>query len=1002
MFSRQQDDIKKRTALAAAGREAREMGELSIRRNREISVLRYQKADKSDKQSGVGQMQKAVSAQKADTVSETLRQLMGRVDQAGRHLREGRRTLQSGEAALAEVQDCLGRMEKLAQQAADGGVVDREALQAELERLRGEIDRIAQEGIKEGLFQDGDGLDALVDAVLESLSVQQEGAQGLPAWLTQGISGEAPDRAALLAALGLDSGASGAEVLAALGKLPLESSPAAGYLAALYLGAVISRGTPSGAVNPEQAAEGLRQLLEKVAEGLSPDQAVEFLTGGAFTSLDDFQAQFTGGTAPGLDAFLMELLFTGEAGDALSTILELVAGGGGDMDMLMDLLAALGGSGDGLLALLDGAGAPEGARGAVSQLEAMGLGTVQVSGRDLSGVALDAEGDVLTVGGAEELTLRGLGQEAPAIRLIGSGTVTLQQLNAPLLTADGAQARLVSAAENTLAQLQLGQGTVLTLDGGGLLHIGQLRSGAVSVLRLIGGAVVLDGESGEKSAGALAASVVVDGPAALLAAEGVAVRDAQGKPLTPFDIVWKTLLPEWSALTALGVDGKQGQLALQNGQMELLRLWLWKGNENQGFPAHTIVLKGRDKAGHPRAQYVYVRWDEKRGSFQQISMYPNPFTVTGGEIDVDWSYEEETHTLSILTNLVTGIAGGAGTDANLLPFSGRMVLADGIGRVELTLDSVECRVHEGRAFYLGRGNDVTLLLQRGTDSVFESGPGYAGISMGDGTSLCVDQTKGGRGEPDGALTATGGSGGAGIGRDKGAGRERTGSILIRAGVVTATATGGGAGIGGALGAPVGDIRIQGGTVTAQASCSAAAIGAGLQGACGDIVITGSARVVKAQGGGPDGDIGGCLFGSCGQIRVSAGTDIGGAKLWTREGLSIPLGESSVTLPRFRVSARALRLDELDVSTREAARAAMEVITSDRRWVTRLQGAYGAMYGQMAQSFGGMYSVHRYFSVVRDTNEASSLVYDIREVLRQSPLAKFLAQRGMEDVGQLLR
>lgn len=209
-----------------------------------------------------------------------------------------------------------------------------------------------------------------------------------------------------------------------------------------------------------------------------------------------------------------------------------------------------------------------------------------------------------------------------------------------------------------------------------------------------------------------------------------------------------------------------------------------------------------------------------------------------------------------------------------------------------------------------------------------------------------------------------------------------------------------------MGGPVGDIRIQGGSVTAQASCSAAAIGAGIQGACGDIVITGSAKVVKAQGGGPDGDIGGCLFGNCGRVQVSAGTDIGNAKLWTQKGLSFQVGEGSVTMPKFRISTQALGLDGLDVSTREAAKTAMGVLTADRRWVTRLRGAYGAMYGQLAQSFGGMYSVHQHFTVVRDTNEASTLVYDIREVLRQSPRAKFLAQRisqwEMEDVGQLLR
>ena len=989
------------------------MGELSIRRNREIAVSRYQKTDRTEKQTGTAKTRQTAN-RAAATVSETLRQLMGRVTQAERHIREGRRTLQSGEAALAEVDGNLDRMEGLAREAAEDGSADRAALQTELEQLREEIDRIAQEGIKAGLFQDGDGmdgLDALVDAVMDGLSARQEGVQSLPGWLLQGIAGETPDRAALLAALGVDGSAGVSDLLAALGRLPLEDSSAAGYLASLYLGAVIAGGAPSGAVDPGLAAEGLRLLMEAVAEGVPPDQAIELLTGGTFTSLADFQAQFTGGTAPGLESFLMNLLLPGDDLMAMTSMLTMMAGGGGELEMLMDLLAALSGSGDGLLELLDGAGQSELPAEAAAQMETLELGTVQASGRDLSGVTLDQETGTLTVDTAENLVLRGQGQvqgqgqeqgwgpESPSVRLTGPGTVTLQQVNTPALDVETAQAHVRSAGESTLAQVNLGEGTILTLDGSGLLRIGELRAGAAGVLRLTGGAVALSGGD----AGALAASVVVDGPVSLVAAEGIAVVDAQGKPLEPFDVIWKTLLPEWSSLTSLGVDGRQGQLALRlDHQSELARLWLLKGDASHGWPAHTITLRGRDKMGRPQVRYVYVRWDQRGGAFQEISMYPNPFTVTGGEQDVDWSYEEESHTLYILSGQVSAVSGGPGTDANLLPFSGRLVLADGIGPVKLTLDGVECRVSSGRAFSLGRGNDVTLLLQRGTDNVFESGPGCAGISLGDGTSLRIDQTKGGRGDPEGTLTATGGSGGAGIGRDSGAGRERTGPIHIRSGVVTATGTGGGAGIGGALGAPVGDIRIQGGTVTAQAACCAAAIGAGIQGACGDIVITGSAQIVKAQGGGPDGDIGGCLFGNCGKVQVSAGTDIGGARLWTRQGLSLQMGEASLTLPRFRVSARALRLDGLDITTREAARSAMEVLVSDRRWLTRLQGAYGAMYGQLEQSFGGMYSVHRYFSVVRDTSEASSLVYDIREVLRQSPLATFLRQRGMEDVGQLLR
>ena len=114
-----------------------------------------------------------------------------------------------------------------------------------------------------------------------------------------------PDCAALLAALGLDETATGPELLAALGRLPLEKSPAAGYLAALYLGAVISGGAASGTADPEQAAEGLQRLLEMVAQGVSPDQAVELLTGGMFSGMADFQAQFAGGIAPGMEPWLL-------------------------------------------------------------------------------------------------------------------------------------------------------------------------------------------------------------------------------------------------------------------------------------------------------------------------------------------------------------------------------------------------------------------------------------------------------------------------------------------------------------------------------------------------------------------------------------------------------------------------------------------------------------------------------------------------------------------------
>ena len=363
------------------------MGELTIRRNREINLARYQGTGKTEKKSGAGQVQKQPAVRTAATVSETLRQLMSRVNRTEQHVREGRRTLQSGEAALAEVQDNLERMEELSLQAAGEGAMDRAAMQSELELLRDQVEQIAQEGAKAGLFQDGgdEAMDALVDAVMEGLAARQEGMEGLPAWLLKGISEDGPSLEDLRAALNTGEWVTSARVLDALSRLPLDS-PAGGYLAALYLGSVIAGGTHSATMDPDSAGMGLQLLLEMVADGMTPDEAINMLTSGAFSSLEDFEAQFSGGTAPGLDAMLMDLLLSG--GDSLpdQSLLALM-GGGGEMDLLMNLLAMLGGGAEmGLLDALDASaaqGQTEG-QGENPQTQAQEFETVQASGKDLS------------------------------------------------------------------------------------------------------------------------------------------------------------------------------------------------------------------------------------------------------------------------------------------------------------------------------------------------------------------------------------------------------------------------------------------------------------------------------------------------------------------------------------------------------------------------------------------------------------------------------------------
>ncbi|MCI8971162.1 MAG: hypothetical protein HFF99_06815 [Oscillibacter sp.] len=1018
------------------------MGELTIRRERGVTGPRYQAAERTEKTAAAGETRPAAKTP-GTTVSKTLQWLMTKIGQAENHTRESHRTLQVGEAVLAEVQDSLDRMEELVRQAAGGG--DRAALQAELMRLAEEIDRMTGGAFAGGtqLFLDGeaeieDGAELPPADAVENEG--QEGVQKLPGWLLKGMTrtGMTPER--LLNLLGLDKSAGISEILAVLSKTTLEDNDAAGYLAALYLGSVIAGGSAGKAVDLKDALEGLRQLLEKVSQGGSPDRAVELLTNGAFTSLSDLEAQFLGGVAPGMENFLTELLLSGgDLTELLSgvTMLSLLAGMEGmELELMMGLLAAVQSSGAGSEAALETAAGenpePAAAEGASSRDAVLDLGDVKVTGRDLSGVSGGDSGETMTIGGEADVTVRGNGQGARGLLLTGTGTVTLREVRIPLLRVEGSAVQVSSPGETVLGEVRLRPGAVLTLGGGGPVRIGLLRGGEDSVLRLTGGVVLT--EAGEEGGdyGTLSVPAVIDGPV-LLAARAAAVTSGAGKPMAPFDVVWRTLLPGWSAVTSLTVDGKHGRAMLLSG--EPARLWLEKGE--RGSPIHTVIIRGRDEAQRPKTRYAYLRWNENAGAFEETVLYPNPFTVTGGEPGKDWIYEEETHTLRILTNQVTAVSGGAGTDANRKPFSGRLVLADGIGKMDLTLGGVVCRVSEGGAFDLGRENDVTLLLRSGTENRFESGAGWAGISLGDGTSLLVDcpEARENSRNPAGALSASGGAGGAGIGRDSGGGRERTSRVRIRGGLVTAVGTGGGAGIGagkrgamgpvdilggvihatgesgggagigGALGAAVGDICIQGGLVTAQAVGHAAAIGAGAQGPCGDILISGLARIQKALGGDPGADIGACLFGGCGRVRIADGADIGRARLWTRSGVPLQMGAETVTLPQFRLSARVLGLDRLSVNTKEAVKAAQALVERDRRWVAQIQNAYHVLYHRLERSWNGLLGVQQYLGggLVRDEAEAGTLLEDARRSISRpsSQALRTHGKRGKDDVRQLL-
>ena len=119
------------------------MNELAIGRRKEAAIFRQQGTVKAEKQAPASAAQ-STRKPASTAASDSVQQRMTGALRAEALTRESRRTLQSGEAILSEVQESLGRLAKLAEKAAGGGEEDRAALQKELEHLLRELDRMAE------------------------------------------------------------------------------------------------------------------------------------------------------------------------------------------------------------------------------------------------------------------------------------------------------------------------------------------------------------------------------------------------------------------------------------------------------------------------------------------------------------------------------------------------------------------------------------------------------------------------------------------------------------------------------------------------------------------------------------------------------------------------------------------------------------------------------------------------------------------------------------------
>ncbi|MBP1547798.1 MAG: hypothetical protein J6A37_14545 [Oscillospiraceae bacterium] len=239
--------------------------------------------------------------------------------------------------------------------------------------------------------------------------------------------------------------------------------------------------------------------------------------------------------------------------------------------------------------------------------------------------------------------------------------------------------------------------------------------------------------------------------------------------------------------------------------------------------------------------------------------YPIPpstgdFTITGGTYGTDYTYDDSTGTLTVLTGTALTIegTGNATTD--------KIKIADGT-TANVTIKNVNIDVSSTRgacAFEVGDGATLNLTLE-GTNTL-KSRYGKAGLQVAEGETLVITENS------TGSLDATGGTNAAGIGGNENA---AGGAIYIKGGTITATGGLEGAGIGGGNDGSGGIINISGGNVTATGKETGAGIGGGRNGSGGDINISGG--TVTATGRGDGAGIGGGYSDAGGNINISGGT-----------------------------------------------------------------------------------------------------------------------------------
>jgi len=273
----------------------------------------------------------------------------------------------------------------------------------------------------------------------------------------------------------------------------------------------------------------------------------------------------------------------------------------------------------------------------------------------------------------------------------------------------------------------------------------------------------------------------------------------------------------------------------------------------------------------PNGTYTFTANGDPRTVTIQNGTGPTGVTVNGEEaaygpsdpLNAGWSFDTTSRTA-----MLSGPGPFVLSGVNVIGGVGIAVTNGVTSTVTLSNLTLKATGDYQCAFALGTNAVVSLALA-GTNTLV-SGKNRAGLEVATGQTLSIIDAFG----HEGALTVTGGYGGAGIG---GGYDANGGAVTVNGGALTATGGYGAAGVGGGYNYSNipnadtdsgGTVTINGGTVSATGGYGGAGIGGGAFGGGGTVAISGG--TVVAAGGGASAGIGGGYDANGGAVTVNGG------------------------------------------------------------------------------------------------------------------------------------